>query len=47
MKKNMHREITNLDLETVIKDLNKEEKQLLEEKIKQRKIAIKNKTKIK
>lgn len=47
MKKNTHRQINVLDLENTIKSLNKEEKQLLEEKIKEREIAIKNKAKIK
>lgn len=47
MKKNIHKEINILDLENTIKGLNKEEKQLLEEKIKEREVTIRNKAKIK
>lgn len=47
MKKNIHKEINILDLENIIKGLNKEEKQLLEEKIKEREVVIRNKAKIK
>lgn len=47
MKNNIGKEITYSDLEKAIKTLNKDEAKMLEEKIKEREMAIKNKTKVK